>query len=111
MTEIKVKIDGLQELTEVMKEVSQKLSIQPEKVTETPQKVTETAKNQQKEPEKAPEPTKGISLEEMQVELAGIAKSGKQNEVKDLIKSYGVTMLSAVPEEKREELLEKARVL
>ena len=107
MTEIKVVIPGIEELTAAVRELTDKMG--GEIVTiDIPefQKEPEKPKNQEKAPEKP-----SIDPSTVKTELANISRSGKQQEVKDLISSYGVKMLSAVPDDKLEELLAKARAL
>lgn len=50
-----------------------------------------------------------ISFEEVRAVLAELTRDGKQKEVKGLITSYGAKKLSDVPEDKYQELLDKAR--
>lgn len=55
------------------------------------------------------EPETKISFEEVRAVLAELTRGGKQKEVKELITSYGAKKLSDVPEDKYQELLDKAR--
>lgn len=52
-----------------------------------------------------------LKLEDVRVKLAEISQKGKQKEIKELIKSFGVDKLSDIPSEKYAELLEKAEAL
>lgn len=52
-----------------------------------------------------------LKLEDVRVKLAEISQKGKQKEIKELIKSFGVGKLSDIPSEKYAELLEKAEAL
>ena len=54
-------------------------------------------------------PETKISFEEVRAVLAELTRDGKQKEVKELITSYGAKKLSDVPEDKYQELLDKAR--
>lgn len=55
------------------------------------------------------EPAPKITFEEVRAVLAELTRSGKQQEVKELITRYGAKKLSDVPEEAYQELLEEAR--
>ena len=59
--------------------------------------------------EEVKEPVTKISFEEVRAALAELTRNGKQQEVKELITSYGAKKLSDVLEDKYEELLDKAR--
>lgn len=52
-----------------------------------------------------------ISLEQVREKLAALAKAGKQEQVKELIASYGASKLTEIPAEKYAELLEKAEAI
>lgn len=52
-----------------------------------------------------------LKLEDVRVKLAEISQKGKQKEIKELIKSFGVDKLSDIPSGKYAELLEKAEAL
>lgn len=52
-----------------------------------------------------------IALEDVRAKLAALSQSGKQQEVKALIKKYGVSKLTDIPEEKYGELLKDAEGL
>ena len=54
---------------------------------------------------------KKITQDEVRLVLAEKSRAGKTQEVKMLLKECGADKLSAVPEEKYEELLKKAEVL
>lgn len=55
------------------------------------------------------EPATKITFEDLRAVLAVLTRDGKQQEVKKLITEYGAAKLSDVPEEKYQELLDKAR--
>lgn len=100
-----VKIETSQELIEAMNalahalnNLSASLNIEAEKVVE---------KDEQAEAEKSAE----VSLEDVRAKLAALAKEGKQEEVKNLITSYGASKLTEIPAEKYAELLEKAEAI
>lgn len=84
---------------------------------ETPK---QEASKEEPKPEQAPqaeetssagEDKPSITLETVRGKLAALSQSGKQAEVKELISSFGVKKLTAIPEEKYAELLEKAEAL
>jgi hypothetical protein len=54
------------------------------------------------------EPVKIVTLEEVRTKLAGLSQSGKQAEVKSLIKKFGAIKLTDIPKEKYPELLKAA---
>lgn len=54
------------------------------------------------------EPIKIVTLEEIRTKLAGLSQSGKQSEVKSLIKKFGAVKLTDIPKEKYPELLKAA---
>jgi Ca2+-binding EF-hand superfamily protein len=49
--------------------------------------------------------TSQVTLEEVRDKLASLAQSGKQEEVKELIASFGASKLTEIPAEKYAELL------
>lgn len=51
---------------------------------------------------------KKISFEDLRAVLADLTRQGHQQEVKKLITAYGAKKLSDVPEDKYQELLDKA---
>ncbi|MPQ44595.1 hypothetical protein GBZ86_12660 [Clostridium tarantellae] len=51
---------------------------------------------------------KEISLEEVRAKIASLSKSGKQTEVKALIKKFGANKLTEVSKENYEQLLKEA---
>lgn len=59
--------------------------------------------------EEVREPATKITFEDLRAVLAVLTRDGKQQEVKKLITEYGAAKLSDVPEEKYQELLDKAR--
>ena len=61
--------------------------------------------------EEVREPATKITFEDLRAVLAVLTRDGKQQEVKKLITEYGAAKLSDVPEEKYQELLDKAREL
>ena len=119
---INIKIDAPERLIAALERIADNMIIIPEEFTPATEEQTGPVpfkEEKKKEIEKKVEkifdehtPKKpGISPSEVKTELANISRSGKQQEVKDLISSYGVKMLSAVPDDKLEELLAKAREL
>jgi len=52
--------------------------------------------------------SKSITLEEVRAVLAAKSQSGKQVQVKELIKKFGANKLTEIPEEKYLELLKEA---
>ncbi len=64
-------------------------------------------------PEPAPEtkPTASVSLDDVRIVLGNLSQSGRQDEVKQLISSFGVTKLSEIPTEKYAELLAAAEAI
>lgn len=52
-----------------------------------------------------------VSLEQVREKLAALVKAGKQEQVKELIASYGARKLTEIPAEKYAELLEKAEAI
>jgi len=52
-----------------------------------------------------------VSLEQVREKLAALVKAGKQEQVKELIASYGASKLTEIPAEKYAELLEKAEAI
>lgn len=58
---------------------------------------------------KGEEPVRSkYTLPEVREKLASLQKAGKREQVKELIHSFGVKSLPEVPEDKYEELMEKA---
>lgn len=68
-------------------------------------------KAEEKETSSAGEDKPSITLETVRGKLAALSQSGKQAQVKELISSFGVKKLTAIPEEKYAELLEKAEAI
>lgn len=62
-------------------------------------------------PEKAKPAEKVIEFTEVRKTLSRLSAEGHTAEVRELIKSFGVSRLSDVPQEKYPELMEKAEVL
>ena len=52
--------------------------------------------------------TKTYTLVDVRAKLGELQKSGKRDQVKELLKSFEAAKLSDVPEEKYAELMEKA---
>lgn len=71
-----------------------------------PEPVEEPAKAENLEPEK--KETKTYTLVDVRAKLGELQKSGKRDQVKELLKSFDAAKLSDVPEEKYAELMEKA---
>ena len=64
------------------------------------------------EPEPAPAPeTATLDMSTVRARLSTISQSGKADAVKALIKTFGVSKLTDIPEERYTELLEKAEKL
>lgn len=63
------------------------------------------------EAETKDEPTPTVTLEEVRAKLAGLSQSGKQAEVKTLIKKFGAKKLTEIPKEKYPELLALAEAM
>jgi hypothetical protein len=64
--------------------------------------------------EPAPAPVveeKVVNFEDLRSKLTTLSREGKSAQVKSLIQSYGVSMLSELPQEKYGEILEKAEGL
>lgn len=51
---------------------------------------------------------KKYTLEEVRAKLAALNKAGKRLEVKTILNSFGVEKLSEIPEDKYQEIMEKA---
>ncbi|MFS1519650.1 hypothetical protein V1503_24805 [Bacillus sp. SCS-151] len=72
---------------------------------------TENVKKPDPAPEEDPkteEEQPKVTLEVVRAKLSDISQSGKQEEVKALLTSYGVKKLTQLPKEKYAELLQKA---
>lgn len=83
---------------------------EPEKTqTETPAPHSE--KEKFPKIEKAKPAEKVIEFTEVRKTLSRLSAEGHTTEVRELIKSFGVSRLSDVPQEKYPELMEKAEVL
>ena len=94
MVEIKIITDTMQE---ALAEMS-KFKEPAETVTEKPIEITTV---------EVPEETK-YSLAEVRGTLAALTKAGKRQQVQDLIRSFGVTKLPEIPEDKYAEVMQKA---
>jgi hypothetical protein len=86
---------GLRQMAEAGVEIPE-LSVPTEKAEAAPAPKTEEKK---------------ITQDEVRLVLAEKSRAGKTQEVKMLLKECGADKLSAVPEEKYEELLKKAEAL
>lgn len=77
---------------------------------ETP--VEEEAPEEEPQEEKGEEPTAQeaphYSLPDVRAKLAELQKAGKRQQVQALIQSYGVDKLTQIPENRYQELMEKA---
>lgn len=73
----------------------------------------ETAAQTKEEPEAETLPTSSptVTLEEVRGKLAALSQSGKNNEVKQLIASFGAKVLSGISKDRYAELLSKAEEL
>ena len=96
--------DSLQSLCEVMPEGKLEQTFVEEKSEVVEDESTELLTNSTKE-------EKTISLEEVRGVLAKKAQEGKQAEVRELIKTYGVSKLSEVEAKHYVELMKKAEEL
>jgi hypothetical protein len=63
------------------------------------------------EPTPEPKPTASVSLDDVRIVLGNLSQSGRQDEVKALISSFGVTRLSEIPTERYAELLAAAEAI
>lgn len=61
-----------------------------------------------KREEKQDKEVKSITLEQVRAKLSSLSQSGKQAEVKELIKKFGGNKLTDIPKEKYEELMKAA---
>ena len=59
----------------------------------------------------SPEPEKTYTFDEVKAKLASLSQAGKQNEMKQLILSFGASKLSDIPVEKYSELMKKAEAI
>ena len=82
----------------------------PEK-TQSETSEPKAEKGKDPEPEKAKPAEKVIEFTEVRKLLAKLSAEGHTAQVRELIKSFGVSRLSDVPQEKYPELMEKAEVL
>ena len=96
--------DSLQSLSEVMTEGKLEQTSVEEKSEVVEDESTELLTNSTKEKQT-------ISLEEVRGVLAKKAQEGKQAEVRELIKTYGVSKLSEVEAKHYVELMKKAEEL
>lgn len=82
----------------------------PELAKEIPEAaaVEEPEAESKLEPEAESEVVTEYSLEDVRGKLAALNKAGKRKEVTELLASFGVSKLSAVPEELYTELMKKA---
>ena len=96
--------NSLQSLCEVMAENKLEQTVVEEKSEEVEDESTELLTDATKE-------EKTISLEEVRGVLAKKAQEGKQAEVRELIKTYGVSKLSEVDAKDYVELMKKAEEL
>ena len=96
--------DSLQSLCEVIAEEKSEQTFVEEKSEVVEDESTELLTNSTKE-------EKTISLEEVRGILAKKAQEGKQAEVRELIKTYGVSKLSEVEAKHYVELMKKAEEL
>ena len=96
--------DSLQSLCEVIAEEKSEQTFVEEKSEVVEDESTELLTNSTKE-------EKTISLEEVRGILAKKAQEGKQAEVRELIKTYGVSKLSEIEAKHYVELMKKAEEL
>ena len=98
---IKVKIDSpdiLNGLLALADEIS--------KISVSPKELVQAAKE-----EKKGDAPKSVSLEEVRSKLTCLSQNGKQAEVKELIKKFGVVKLTDIPKDKYMELLKAAEAI
>ena len=84
--------------------------------TDKPAKVKKEQKSEPKEEVEAPaavetETNVTVTLEEVRGKLAALSQSGKNNEVKQLIASFGAKVLSGISKDRYAELLARAEEL
>lgn len=60
------------------------------------------------EEEQAPQEEKDYTLVDVRGKLGALTKEGKKAQVQELIKSFGVDKLSQIPEDKYQEVMQKA---
>ena len=104
MVEIKIITDTMQEALAEMskfKEPAETVTEKPIEITTVEVPEVETSE------EKVTEETK-YSLAEVRGTLAALTKAGKRQQVHDLIRSFGVTKLPEIPEDKYAEVMQKA---
>ena len=81
-------------------------------VAEEEKPVTEIAAEEEPITEEAPveevSAPEGYTLVEVRAALARLSKEGKRTQVQELIQSFGVDKLSAIPAEKYPEVMQKA---
>ncbi len=107
---IKVKIDSpdiLNGLLALADEIS-KIGVAPKQIVQAVKPDTEDKAKKDIKEEKKEEAPKAITLEEVRSKLTSLSQSGKQAEVKALIKGFGVAKLTDIPKEKYTELLKAA---
>ena len=57
------------------------------------------------------EPAKVVKLEDVRAKLADLMQGGKGDKVKELFQKFGVTKLTALPEDKLPELMQEAEAI
>ncbi|WP_163195251.1 hypothetical protein [Clostridium thermarum] len=91
-------------------------AVLPIKEEQTVEPNTEVIKTESKNEESVKEEikkeqSKTVALEDVRAKLAALSQSGKQKEVKALIKKFGANKLTEVPEEHYEALLKEAEAI
>lgn len=94
-------IEAIHSLAHALNNLSASLNLEVEQAAEqeVARRMEEVKKDQ------------AVSLEQVREKLAALAKAGKQEQVKELITSYGASKLTEIPAEKYAELLEKAEAI
>ncbi len=107
---INVNLDELKELLTNCDEVRQFLT---SSIKEVPTKAADIGENSkdEKPATKEPEPQVEVTMETVRAKLADLMQSGKQAEVKELLKRHGGDKLSDVPKENYPALLMEAEAM
>lgn len=107
---IDVNVTGLDPLIEAVNNLTATLAQQPSKVVKESKKVkTEQVQDAEIATDKQPENT--VTLETVRAMLADLMQSGKQAEVKDLLKKHGGEKLSDIPKKNYPTLLADAEAM
>src|SRR5690606_31907676 len=106
-----VKIEASKELIEAIHSLAHALNNLSASLNLEVEQAAEQEAARRVEEIKAATEKQTVSLEQVREKLAALAKAGKQEQVKELITSYGVSKLTEIPAEKYAELLEKAEAI